>query len=261
MSWCRCSTTRATRFIASDDLRTFEDGAPGNIILLEGLIRTDPDARDLRINAATLYFAYAFGFHEETDPDYASILYNHGFEHGRAALSKNKKLAPWEAPFEEFEASLSALRKKDVPAAVWTAANRALFIALHLDSTAVFRDISRVTALLERCAELDGSYFDGLVYIMIGSLHSFRPPMMGGDPEASLASFEKAFAIGGESFLMAKYFYARFYLYRIQDGDAFDETLAGVVSSDISSDDDYRLLNLVAQEKAISLRGEIDELF
>jgi hypothetical protein len=175
---------------------------------------------------------------------------------------KNKELAAdWGVPFEEFEETLPALRAKDVPAAVWTAANWAQFISLHLDSTAVLRDIPKVTALLERAAQLDGSYFEGLPHVMIGSLHAFRPPMFGGSPEKSLANFEQAFAIAGESFLLSKYFYARFYLYRVQEAEEFSRVLEGVGAAPPVDDDPYRLLNLIARQKSATLLGEIDALF
>jgi hypothetical protein len=210
-----------------------------------------------------LYFAYAFSFVEDGDPDYASLLYHKGFEHGRTALvQRNGDLVDdWDTSFDEFAASLEHLEKDDVPLAVWTAANWSQFVSLHLDSTAVLRDIPKVTRLLERCAELDGGYFRGLVHVMIGSLHSFRPPMMGGDPEASLASFQRAFALGGESFLLPRYFYARYYCYRVQDADDFEATLSGVLDAPVGEDDEYQLLNRIAKLKSRALLGEIDELF
>jgi hypothetical protein len=248
--------------LASDDLRTFEDGAAANLFLLEGLIRTDPGNAALRLNASMLYFSYAFSSHEETDRAYASLLYLKGVMHGRAALAKNRKLASdWSVRYEEFEKTLPALRKKDVPAAVWTAANWAQFISLHLDSTAVLRDIPKVTALLQRCAELDGSYFNGLPHVMIGSLYAFRPPMFGGSPEKSRESFDRAFAVAGEAFLLPRYFFARFYLYRIQDSDEFRRVLEAVASAPEAADDDYRLLNLIARQKSVTLLGEADDLF
>ena len=248
--------------MASDDLRTFQDGAAANLFLLEGLIRTDPGQEKLRLNASMLYFSYAFSTHEGTDPGYASQLYLKGVAHGKAALMKNKKLATdWSVPFEEFEKTLPALREKDVPAAVWTAANWAQFIALNLDSTAVLRDIPKVTALLERAAELDGAYFQGLPYVMIGSLHAFRPPMFGGSPEKSKESFEKSFVIAGDSFLLPKYFYARFYLYRIQDGEEFTRVLEAVGNAPAGAEDPFRLLNLIARQKSATLLGEFDALF
>lgn len=246
----------------SEDTQTFRDAAPANIFLIEGLIRTDPDESDLRLNAAMLYFAYAFSFVEDTDPDYASLLYKKGFIHGYAALAKNKKMpASPDVSFDEFEAALPELRKKDVPAAVWASVNWSQFISLHLDSTAVLRDIPKVTRLLERVSELDPEYFEGLPYVLMGTLYSFKPPVMGGDPEASAENFEKAFAVAGETFLLSKYFYARFYAYRIQDDDLFENTLDAVIAAGLPEIDPYRLLNLIAKEKSRTLLGEIDELF
>lgn len=249
--------------MASDDVRTFRDAAPANLFLLEGLIATDPDNVDLRINASILYFSYAFAFIEDEDPSYASLLYRKGMTHGRAALlSKNKKLArDWDVPFDDFAATLPELRDKDVPAAVWTSANWAQFIAIHLDSTAVLRDIPKVTSLLDRAAGIDGAFFEGLPYVMIGSLHAFRPPMMGGSPEKSLENFEKAFAASQHDMLLSRVFYARFYCYRIQDADLFENTLREVIAAPVSDEDPYRMLNLIAKDKAAKLLGEIDELF
>lgn len=248
--------------MASDDLRTFQDGAAANLFLMEGLIRTQPDNAGLRLNASMLYFSYAFSTHEENDPEYASRLYLKGIAHGRAALAHNKKLpADWDVPLEQFERAMPALRKKDVPAAVWTAANWSQFIALHLDSTAVLRDIPKVTAMLTRCTELNGGYFNGLPYVMVGSLHAFRPPMFGGSPEKSLESFNRAFALAADTFLLPRYFFAKFYLYRIQDGDEFRRVLGEVAAAPEPADDPYRLLNLIARRKSATLLGEADDLF
>lgn len=251
-----------TAAFRSNDIKTFRDAAPANLFLIEGLIETDPGNNDLRINAAMLYFSYAFAFQEETDEPYATILYGRGIDHGRAALSHREDLAAaWDAPFEAFETTLDDLNEKDVPAIVWTAANWAQFIAVNLDSTAVLRDIPKVTSMLERAAVLDGDYFEGLVYIMMGSLHSFRPPIMGGSPEKSAERFKQAFEIGGGSFLLADYFYAKYYTYRTMDAEAFEETLARVIARDVDASDPYRLLNLIAKEKSRALLDEKEDLF
>jgi hypothetical protein len=246
----------------SEDIQTFRDAAASNLFLLEGLIRTDPEKRELLLDAAQLYFAYAFAFQEDRDPTYASLLYRKGWEHGYAALAMNKKLPPSpDVAFEQFDVALGEMRRKDVPAAVWTAVNWSQFIGLHLDSTAVLRDIPKVTRLLERVVELEPDYFEGLPYIMMGALYSFKPPIMGGDPEASRDNFEKAFAISGNSFLLSRYFYARYYAYRIMDETLFADTLGGVLAAHIAKDDRYKLLNMIAKERSRLLLGEIDELF
>jgi hypothetical protein len=118
-----------------------------------------------------------------------------------------------------------------------------------------------VTALLDRVAELDPEYFEGLPYTMLGTLHSFKPPIMGGDPAASLRNFEKGFAVSGDSFLLSKYLFARFYTYRVMDDELFEETLEGIISAKLAPDDPYKLLNIIAKQRSRVLLGEIDELF
>jgi hypothetical protein len=209
-----------------------------------------------------LYFSYAFSFIEEEDEAYASLLYLKGFAHGKAMLFRSRKIREmWGGSYETFTDMLKYLKKKDIPAIVWTAANWSQFISLHLDSTAVLGDIPRVTALLERSAEIEGEYFEGLPYIMLGSLHAFRPPIMGGSPEKSLENFERAFEVSQGRFLLAKYLYSRYYCYRIQDADEFESTLEWILAQQLPIYPDHRLLNEIAKRKANRLLREKDELF
>ncbi len=248
--------------LSSNDIRTFEDAAPANLFLMEGLIRTDPGNTRLRLSASMLYFSYAFAFVEDNDPDYASLLYLKGLDHGRAALFKNKKVEPgWQGNVQTFIDMTGYLEPKDVPAILWTAANWSQFINLHLDSSGVLVDIPRVVALLEKAVELDGAYFEGLSHIILGSLHAFRPPLMGGSSEKSLQNFERAFEISGRTFLLSHYFFARHYCYRTQDLDRFEQVLGEIVSQPSNISPDNQLLNEIAKQRAAKLLGEIDELF
>jgi len=251
-----------TAALRSDDTRTFYAGIPSNLILLEGFIETDPKDEKLRLNAAMLYFSYAFTFDKPEDMGYASKLYLRGFEHGKVVLFKNKDIArAWDAPFSEFTASLERLDEDDIEGALWTVANWAQFVSLHLDSTAVLTQIPRALALLERTCEIDGAFFEGLPYMMLGALHAFRPPMLGGDPVASDEAFHKAFDVSDRKFLLAQYLYAKFYCYRMQDPDLFETTLQEVLDQPASISPEYVLLNMIAKDKARTLIEEKDDLF
>jgi len=246
----------------SDDIRTFGDAAPSNLFMLEGMIQTDPENAELRVNAAMLYFFYAFAYMEEDDPDYASLLYGKGLDHAWLALSENCELpSDRNISFSEFEALVPSLGLDEVPAALWVSTCWAQYINLHLDETKVMRAIPKVQALVERVIELDETYFEGMPHIMQGSLHAFKPKIMGGDTDASAASFARAFAISGNSFRLSRFFYARYYTYRMMDLDLFTETLEGVINAEPVSDDPYLLLNTIAVEKSLKLLEEADDLF
>ena len=246
----------------SDDIRTFGDAAPANLFLLEGMIQTDPENDDLRLNTAMLYFFYGFAYMEEEDPDYASLLYSKGLNHAWTALAAASDL-PRERgiAFTEFESFVPSIELEQVPAAVWAAICWSQYISLHLDQTKVMRDIPKVQALLDRAIELDGTYFEGMPYVMQGALHAFKPKIMGGDTDASAESFAKAFAISGNSFHLAQFFYAQYYTYRMMDVDLFTSTLEGITGAEPIKDDPYLLLNMIAAEKSLKLLEEADELF
>ncbi len=246
----------------SDDTRTFGDAAASNLFLLEGMIQTDPENEDLRLNTAMLYFFYGFAYMEDDDPSYASLLYGKGLNHAWTALAAECDLSLDRGiSFAEFEELLPSIELDQVPAAVWAAICWSQYISLHLDQTSVMRDIPKVQALLERAIELDGNYFEGMPHVMQGSLHAFKPKIMGGNTDASAASFEKAFAISGNSFQLSRFFYARYYTYRMMDVDLFTETLESIINAEPIKDDPYRLLNMIATEKSHKLLEEADDLF
>jgi hypothetical protein len=250
-----------TTALASNDIRTFYAATPSSLFLMEGLVATDPGNRLLRESTAMLYFSYGFTFDDPQDESYASLLYAKGLEHATASVFRNKDVAKhWDSSFDEFTASLDNLKSRDLPALVWTVANWSQFISLHLDSTEVLVDIPRVEALLHRAIEIDGTYFEGLPYMILGSLLAFRPPLMGGDPEGSKDNFDRAIAVSDGKFLLAHYFYAKFYCYRIQDVDMFEEALTKVIGQPDTLPE-YRLLNAIAKQKSANLLEEKDELF
>ena len=246
----------------SDDVRTFGDAAPANLFMLEGMVQTDPENAELRVNAAMLYFFYAFAYMEEDDPDYASLLYEKGLDHAWLALSENCDFPlDRDISFKEFETLVPSVGPDEVPAALWVATCWAQYISLHLDQTSVMRGIPKVQALLDRVIELDETYFEGMPHIMQGSLHAFKPKLMGGDTDASAASFAKAFAISGNSFQLSRFFYARYYTYRMMDLELFTATLEGIINAEPIADDPYRLLNTIAANKSLQLLEEADDLF
>ncbi len=274
-AWYGCSTPRmASRAmgpvientrdfaLASPDVETFMAAAPSSLFLIEGLLESDPGNYKLSLTASMLYFSYAFAGIEEENESYASYLYLRGLVHARHALFGDETPpAGWDAGIKDFASLINSIESDKNPAAVWAAANWVQFINLHLDSTAVLPDIPKVVLLLEKTSELDGGYFEGLSYIMLGSLHAFRPKAMGGNPQASKECFKKAFEISQGTFLLGKYFYAKYYCYRIQDAAEFEKSLLEILSKNAAISPRFRLLNALAKEKASTLLENKDDIF
>ena len=68
------------------DLGLAKTAMPANLMMVEGLIETDPDDVQLRLYAAQGLYSYAYGFIEDDDPKRASALYRRGLRHTQRAL-------------------------------------------------------------------------------------------------------------------------------------------------------------------------------
>jgi hypothetical protein len=247
---------------SSADLELMAAAIPANLVLLDGLIRTDP-RQELLVLGARLYFSYAFAFVEDEDPERAAPLYAIGRDYGRRALERDKRLrrALASGQPEELTAALARLDEDDVPALLWTAAAWAGWANLSLDEPEAVADLPTIEALLVRTAELDEGFLYGIPHLLLGTFKAARPPLLGGDPEAGRRHFERAAEIGDGKLLLAPVFEARYYARAILDQELFERRLREVVATPVDVAPDIQLLNAVAIRKARDLLVIQDELF
>jgi len=248
--------------MSSTDLALVRDGMPANLVLLDGLVRTDPRPELLALGAE-LYFSYAFAFIEDEDPERAAGLYAIGRDYGRRALAADKKLGAALASGrpEELKPALARLDREDAPALVWAAASWAGWANLSLDEPEAVADLPAIQLLLERADELDPGYMYGVPPLLLGSFHAARPPILGGDPARARGYFARATEVGEGKLLLAPVFEARYYARSVLDEELFAIRLNAVLSTPVDIAPDIRLLNAVAQRKARDLLARQDEYF
>jgi hypothetical protein len=248
--------------MSSADLELVKDGMPANLILLDGLVRTDPRPELLTLGAE-LYFSYAFAFVEDEDPERAAGLYAIGRDYGRRALAADEKLGAALASgrAEDLSRALARRDREDVPALVWTAAAWAGWANLSLDQPAAVADLAVIQLLLERADELDASFMYGVPPLLLGAFHAARPPILGGDPELARRYFARAAEVGAGKLLLAPVFEARYYARSVLDEELFVHRLNAALAEPLDIAPDIRLLNAVAQRKARDLLARQDELF
>jgi hypothetical protein len=246
--------------LRSDDPQLVGEALPTSILLLDGMLETDPGNRDAARLSSLLHFSYAFAWVEEKDR--ASALYARGRDLGWRALDRPEiEEAVRTGTLIELREALPELGEKDGPALVWVAANWAQWIQLNLDDTGAVADVARLMPLTERLAEIDETLFWGLPRILLGALHASRPITLGGNPERAREEFDRAFAISDRNLLLAQVFYAKTLCVQTFDGDAFRSSLREVLEAEPGKLPEAELLNRIARLQAEDLLAQYEEIF
>ncbi len=248
--------------LRSEDPALVRDALPTSLLLLEGMIETHPDQRDVAQLASMMYFAYAFAFVEAEDPARASGLYDRGRELGWRALGRTEtETAVRGGSFAELEDALADLKEKHAEPLLWVAANWGMWIELNLGDPAAVADFARLLPLVEKVAELDDTLFWGMPRILLGAMHASRPVMLGGDPDRAHREFERAFEVSNRNLLLAQVFLAKTWCVQTFDQDAFESALHEVLDAPTGRLPDAELLNQIARVQAEALLEQSEDIF
>ena len=251
-----------TSLYKQTDLELAKDGLPTFLLLIDGLLESDPDNPKLLIAAAKAYSAYTAAFVEDGDPERAAKLYRKARDYAKRLLCRNKQLKQaWDQPFDAFEAAVKTTTKRDVPALFWTSSCWASWIVCNSGSVEAIADLPKVECLMTRTVELDGTYNAGGPHLFLGVYHAARPKQIGGSPEKAKKHFEKVFQIAGDDYLIAKVYFAKYYARQTFDQELHDRVLKEVLKAEIDEDSDLALLNTVAKARAEVLLDESEDFF
>jgi hypothetical protein len=119
-----------------------------------------------------------------------------------------------------------------------------------------------VKKLLITAIALDPKWGKGALYSAMMSYTSSRPDLFGDALIDSVSSFYEKALIASDS-LDASLFvsYAELIDKKFQDRDAFEQKLDIVLNMDVEKDKDFRLSNIIAQERAKWLLSKTDDIF
>jgi tetratricopeptide (TPR) repeat protein len=255
--------TNMTRSLFEEcDVELAREALPGSLKMLEGLLKSDFQNRQILSSLSMGFGGYALLFLEADAPERASRFYLRSREYGVRALgSGGDLLRDPETPQPQVQALLAALGPEDLEALFWTTFSWSGWINLNLDKPSAIAQLGPSQACLKRVIEMDGSYFQGLPYILQGVLFSARPALLGGDREKARARFEEALEVSHRKFFPAQYYYARHYAVAAQDRKLFLSLLREIIRGDPHELKEVCLINTVMQQKAAMLARQVDELF
>ncbi len=261
LSACASVVNRATHqftdsltagILNEDDVVTVHDGLPAYLMLIDGIIESDPQNPSTLLAGAKLYGAYAGGF--VGDPVRAQRMAERAYGYARRALCiREKKLCDaLQTPFDEFRAALAQSNKGDVETIYGFAAAWAGRIQVNTGDWNAIADLPKLQALLARITAIDPAYDDGGAYTYLGVINSIRPASLGGKPEEGKANFDKALELSHGRNQMVRVLYAQFYARLVFDQQLHDKLLNEVLAADPVAPK-LTLINTLAKVKAKAL--------
>lgn len=264
-----CSLSSCSRFIASTvikptignlqqqtDIELVCEGAPAYLLMLDSMLVSSPDNRDLLITTTQSYSAYATALAECGGSDTRiTAIAEKANNYGQSLL---RPLLPSGSGTDmvTFERRLAQLGKDDVPPVFWGASGWLTWVLQQKGSPASIADMVFIEKIMARLLELDESYQGGSIHLFFGAYYAAKPEMFGGRPDLSTHHFEKALAISGRKFLLTHVTYAEKLARMTMDKDLHDSLLSEVLDFPLESAPEFGLSNRIAKNRAQKLLEE-----
>jgi len=238
------------------------ESIPANLKIMEGLLKSDPDNKDILRLLCMGYSGYALLFVEAEDPARASDLYLRAREYGQRALGQKGLIFSLEKINRDtLQEVLLTMGSKELESLFWFTLSWNGWLNLNLHQPAALGQLTLSQTCLERVMEINPEYFHGLPYTLMGVIYSARPKMLGGDIKKSESYFKQAFALSRREFFLVHYYYARHYAVRTQDKELFLKIIREIEQGDPQALKGACLINQSIKLRTNELRQTADDLF
>jgi len=267
--WCSgCSTVRtyavgsviqdvAEASQAQSNITLIREGTPAYLMLIDGLIHSNPQNQRLLIAGAKAYLFYAMTVDDRCQE---RMILAKAKTYAMRALRKNIRYAQCEdQPLSGYAQCIKdVFSRKHVPALYWAANCWGSWIAANLDSVGALAQLPRVELMMRRVLELDETYEYGGAHLFLGIYESSRP---GGNLEKAEAHFQEALTISQGKVLMGYVYYAQYYAVRVHDHETFSSSLRTVLETPADRIPELTLQNTIAQNKAREILNREKDYF
>ncbi len=256
---------------SDDDLQLVEGALANNLKLIETLLESDPEHREMLLSATKGFLLYAYGFVEPElfDLDFtqfaekqavrtrAARLYRRAADFGMRGLTVNHPGIEARLRLDPEAAALE-LEEDDAALALWTGTAMGARIAMETDNPEATADLAVMGALLYRVLDLDDTVDGGVAYDYLSIYETAR---IGGSLERAREFYEHALEIGPTRRPVLWSTWAETGSVATGNRGEFETLLRRTLDFDIDSEPEGRLLNRVAQERAAWLLENIEDYF
>jgi predicted anti-sigma-YlaC factor YlaD len=260
-------------YASDEDPELVRQALPFALKTMESLLAEQPENRKLLLAACRGFAQYSYAFVATNADNLESVDYRASLAERERALklylrARNYCLRSLElespgsgrqleiAP----ETALSGFGVDEVPLLFWTGAAWGGAISLGKDRPELVADIPAVRALIVRSLELDPDYDLGAAHSVMIVLEAL-PEAMGGSHDRARDHFEQAVELSRGLSAGPYVTLAKQVSVPAQDWREFERLLEQALEIDPDREPSLRLVNIITQERARTLLGEIEELF
>ncbi|HTT39166.1 MAG TPA: TRAP transporter TatT component family protein [Burkholderiales bacterium] len=261
-------------FASDDDPELIAEASPFGLKLMDSLLEQNPKHIGLLTAAARGYTQYTFAFVQQDaemleDTDIAAATEQLGRARNLYARARAYALRGLDVDHPGMSAALAKApkdavkpaRKADVPLLYWSAAATGAWIGLSKDSPAAVSQLPSVEAQIDRALELDEAWDAGAIHTFLIS-YELNRPQRNGDPVArARAHFQRAVELSEGQQAAPYVALAESVCVSIQDRAEFERILKQAVAIDVNARPQWRLANVVMQQRARWLLSRTDQLF
>lgn len=243
-----------------DDPELVRVGTPSYLILLDALVKGDPDNAGYLGAAAELYAAYGVAFVD--DAQRAGLLTARSREYGARAIcaADTDACGLDEVEYNSFVTVVDNVKAADGPALYSYCVGSLAYIRAHSGDWTAIAALPKVEYALQHLLQMKDSADAANINKYLGILNTLRPEALGGKPEEGRAYFEKAIDLSQGRDLSAKVEFARGYARLVYDRELHDRLLNEVLQAPVRAEG-LTLFNTLAQQQARQLLETADDYF
>ncbi len=263
-SLCSCSSLINSVFIEPSvsnlqkqtDIYLVCDGGPSYLLMIDSLIDDDPDNPELLTLGAKAYSGYLTALAEcGRSSERLQAIGAKARLYGVKRLSKRLPIKPKDS-LESLDQALITLSASEVEPLFWSTAAWTSWVFQQQGSPASMADLVKIEKIMLRLVELNETFGNGAMHLILGSYYGARPKMIGGKPQLAADYFERGLAISKRRYLPLHVAYAQTYCRMIFNKDLHDNLLQEVIDFDLDKAPEHALANQVAKIKAKKLIEE-----
>jgi predicted anti-sigma-YlaC factor YlaD len=261
-------------FAKDNDPELVRDALPFALKTYESVLAASPKNARLHLATGSAFIQYTYAFvHADADmlakQDYeraatlrqrAGRLYLRGRDYVLRGLELNHPGAKARLQTDRA-ALLREMKKPDVEYLYWLGAGWGGFIASDIMDMQRVSELVIVEDLMRRALELDETFNHGAIHQFFITYEGSRSEAMGGSPERARRHFDRAVELTGGKMAGPYVALAASVAVRAQDVKQFQALLNDALAVDAEAVPEWRLVNVLARNKAQWLLDHGDELF